>query len=45
MDKWSMNRAATYIFKDPDVVENLSTIHDKYVVVPADKASNNIVLG
>ena len=30
--------------KDPDVAETLSTIHDKYVVVPADKAPNNIVL-
>ena len=34
---------ATSIFKDPDVAKTLSTIHDKYVVVPADKAQNNIV--
>jgi len=32
------------IFKDPEDAETLSTIHDKYVVVPADKAPNNIVL-
>ena len=31
------------IFQDPCVVDNLSTLHDKYVVVPADKASNNII--
>ncbi len=31
------------IFKDPQVIEELSCLHDKYVVVPADKASNNIV--
>jgi len=39
----SMNTHATSIFKDPDVAKTLSTIHDKYVVVPADKAQNNIV--
>ena len=27
-----------------DVAKTLSTIHDKYVVLPADKAQNNIVL-
>jgi len=26
------------------VVENLTDIHNKYVVVPADKASNNFVV-
>ena len=30
-------------FKNPEVVDALSSLHDKYVVVPADKASNNIV--
>ena len=31
------------VLHDPDVLANLSDLHDKYVVVPADKASNNIV--
>lgn len=30
-------------FKNPGVVNALSSLHDKCVVVPADKASNNIV--
>ena len=30
-------------FKDQEAVKCLSSLHDKYVVVPADKASNNIV--
>ena len=34
-----MNR----FFDDPDVAAELAEIHDKFVVVPADKASNNIV--
>ena len=39
----SMNTRARSIFKDPNVAECLSHLHDKYVVVPADKAPNNIV--
>ena len=30
-------------FDDPSVWECLDALHDKYVVVPADKASNNII--
>ena len=30
-------------FKDPSVARHLSELHDKYVVVSADKAPNNIV--
>jgi hypothetical protein len=33
----------TSIFKQPNVVKPLSHLHDKYVVVPADKATNNIL--
>ena len=33
----------TLIFKDPNVAKHMSCLHDKYVVVPADKAPNNIV--
>ena len=39
-----MSTKVTSVFKNPDVAETLSTIHDKCVVVPADKAPNNIVL-
>ncbi len=39
----SMSADATSIFKDPDVAKTMSTIHEKYVFVPADKAQNNIV--
>ena len=42
--KRSTSTKATSLFKDLDVAEILSTIHDRYVVVPADKATNNIVL-
>ena len=38
-----LDTKATFVFKDPEVAETLSIIHDKYVVVPADKAPNNIV--
>jgi hypothetical protein len=31
------------IFKDPNVAKHMSCLHDKYVVVAADKAPNNIV--
>ena len=41
--KGSMSTKAHSIFKDPQVIQELSCLHDKYVVVPADKASNNIV--
>jgi hypothetical protein len=39
----SLSARATPVFKDPGVAETLSTIHDKYVVVPANKAPTNIV--
>jgi len=31
------------VFNDKRVVDNLTDLHNKYVVVPADKASNSIV--
>jgi hypothetical protein len=39
-----MSTKATYVFKDHDVVKFISIIHDKYVVVPAYKPPNKIVL-
>ena len=41
--KGSMNTKPKSVLKDPDVITNLSNLHAKYVVVPADKAPNNIV--
>lgn len=31
------------VFRDPDVAKELSLLHENYVIVPADKASNNWV--
>ena len=38
-----VNSRPKSVFKDQEAVKCLSSLHDKYVVVPADKASNNIV--
>ena len=38
-----MSRRHESVFDDPDVDAVLAEIHEKFVVVPADKASNNIV--
>ena len=38
-----MSRRHESVFDDPDVAAELAEIHEKFVVVPADKASNNIV--
>ena len=39
----TMSRRHKSVFDDPDVAAELAEIHEKFVVVPADKASNNIV--
>jgi len=39
----SMSTRSTSIFKDPNVAKKLFFLHDKYVIVSADKAHNNIV--
>ena len=39
-----MSVNVTSVFKDPDVANTLFNVHDKYDVVPADKAKNNIVI-
>ena len=39
----TMPRRHESVFDDPDVVAELAEIHEKFDVVPADKASNNIV--
>ena len=38
-----MSRRHESVFDDPDVAAELAEMHEKFVVVPADKASNNIV--
>ena len=39
-----MSRRNESVFDDPDVAAELAEIHEKFVVVPANKASNNTVL-
>ena len=39
--KHSVNTRHESIFSDPDVVRELSRLHENFVIVPADKASNN----
>ena len=39
--KHSVNTRPESIFSDPDVVTELSRLHENFVIVPADKASNN----
>ena len=38
-----MSRRHETVFDEPDVAAELAEIDEKFVVVPADKASNNIV--
>ena len=39
--KRSVNTRHESIFYDPEVVRELSRLHENFVIVPADKASNN----
>ena len=39
----TMSRRHESVFDDPDVAAELAEIHEKFVVVPADKVSNNNV--
>ena len=39
--KHSVNTRSESIFRNPDVVRELSRLHENSVIVPADKASNN----
>ena len=39
--KHSVNTISESIFHDPDVVHELSRLHENFVIVPVDKASNN----
>ena len=39
--KHFVNTRSESIFRDPDVVRELSRLHENFVIVPADKASNN----
>ena len=37
-----MNTRSTPLFKDPNAAKHIYLLHDKYVIVSADKAPNNI---
>ena len=39
--KHSVNTRSESIFRDPDVIRELSRLHENFVIVHADKASNN----
>ena len=39
----SVNNKPKSVFSDTDVTEHLADLHNRYVIVPADKASNNVV--
>ena len=39
--KHSVNTRSESIFRDPDVVHELSRLHENFIIVSADKASNN----
>ena len=39
----SVNNKPKFVFNDIDVNNNLADLHKHYVIVPADKASNNVV--
>ena len=41
--KKCVNSRPKSVFKDQEAVKCLSSLHDKYVIVPVDKASNNVV--
>ena len=41
--RFHMSTQTANIFNEPHVINTLSELHNKYVVIPADKASNNIV--
>jgi hypothetical protein len=41
MGEWLL--AKLLIFKDPNVAKHLSHLHDKYVIVPADKPFYTII--
>ena len=41
--KTCVNSRPKSVCKDQEAVKCFSSLHDKYVIVPADKASNNIV--
>ena len=39
----SINNKPKSVFSDTDVTKHLADLHNRYVIVPADKASNNVV--
>ena len=41
---WKVSQPVKPVLKDPDVKEYLAELHSKFVLVPIDKASNNIAI-
>jgi hypothetical protein len=41
--KWEQSQVRGFLRYSSMLISCLSSLHDKYVIVPADKASNNIV--
>ena len=39
----TMSTKTRSVFTDHEVIKTLNSLHDKYVVVPADKAANNVI--
>ena len=42
--QYKMSSKATPVLNNKTVASSLSSLHDKYVVVPVDKASNNFCM-
>ena len=40
----TVNNKPRSVFADQEVIDQLDNLHDKFVLVPADKAANNVVL-
>ena len=38
-----MSTRSTFVFENKEIAAILADVHDKYVVVPADKVFNNVV--
>ena len=40
----SIAKTESYFKNDPDVKDTLRRLHDDFVLVPADKAANNVIV-
>ena len=44
LDKEKIQSPKQKILNDPDVKDTLRRLHDDFVLVPADKAANNVIV-